>query len=171
LFESLEDRQLLASLQPIANLTAPSLQGVAVPLLSYQVNTDPQTFTVTSSNPAIGASIAQGQFWTINVSDPADGVTGPLTFQLFNSLTPTTATNIETFTSSGFYNGSLINRIANGFPGPTDFVVQGGTQNRNATNNTNPSQVPFANENLQQLAFTGSDQLAMANSSATTPTR
>ena len=172
LLEVLEDRQLMASLQSISNVTVPSLQGYTQPLLAASGFTDPQTFTVTSSNPAIAASIAQGQFWTINVSDPTDGVSGPLTFQLFNSVTPTTATNIETFTNApdSFYNGTFINRVASDFPGATDYVVQGGSQNRNGTNTTNPSGVPFANENFQQLAFTGADQLAMANGGATTPT-
>ena len=67
--EALEGRQLLtASLQSIAPITVPALQGYTVPLLAASGDTDPQTFTVSSSNPDIGVSIAQGPFWTIGVS-------------------------------------------------------------------------------------------------------
>ena len=47
------------------------------------------------------------------------------------------------------------------FPGASDYILQGGTvagQNEEATVGT-----PFLNENAQQLAFTGTYQLAMAN--------
>ena len=88
--EVLEDRRLLASLQPISNLTVPSLQGYAQPLAGADGFTDPQTFTVTSSNPDIVASIAQGPFWTVNVSytdptNPSNNFSGPMTFQLFQA--------------------------------------------------------------------------------------
>ena len=73
LLESLEDRQLLtASLQPISNLVVPAQQGYTQPLEAAGFTTGPQTFTVTSSNPDVAASIAQGPFWTIPVqyTDP-----------------------------------------------------------------------------------------------------
>src|ERR1043166_2713003 len=67
LLEVLEDRQLLtASLAPISNLTIPPQQGYTQPL-NGSGTTNAQTFTVTSSNPDIVASIGQGPFWTINV--------------------------------------------------------------------------------------------------------
>ena len=99
LLEVLEDRQLLAaSLQPISNLTVPSQQGYTVPLLAASGATDPQTYTVTSSNPDIAASIAQGPFWTVGVSytdpkTPANNFTGTLTFQLFQNFTPNTVSH------------------------------------------------------------------------------
>ena len=67
--EVLEDRQLLtATLQPISNLTVPAQQGYTQPLLAARGPPTPQTFTVTSSNPDIAASIEQGPFWTLGVS-------------------------------------------------------------------------------------------------------
>ncbi len=69
--EVLEDRQLMtASLQPITNLTVPAQQGYTVPLLSASTATTPddQTYTITSSNPDIVASIAQGPFWSLGVN-------------------------------------------------------------------------------------------------------
>jgi cyclophilin family peptidyl-prolyl cis-trans isomerase len=89
--EVLEGRQLLtASLQPISNLTVPTKQGFTQPLLASATAMDAQTFTVTSSNPDIVASIMQGQFWSINVSytDPNNAMndfSGTLTSQLFDS--------------------------------------------------------------------------------------
>ena len=59
--DALEARALMtASLQPITNLSVPALQGSTVPLLANTSATNPQTFTVTSSNPDVTASIAQG---------------------------------------------------------------------------------------------------------------
>ena len=43
-----------------------------------------------------------------------------MTFQLFDNLTPTTASHIETLVNDGFYNGDYIYRAQNG------FVIQGG---------------------------------------------
>ena len=179
--ESLEDRQLLtglASLASIPNLTVPAQQGYTVPL-DGSGTTSAQTFTVTSSNPEIAASIVSGPFWTVNVqyTDPnnsANDFSGPLVFQLFNNagsttLTPNTVTHIQEFTNDGYYTstGKYITRVATGFPGATDFVVQGGAPNPNGTGNSGQPNTPFANENVQPLAFTGSDQLAMANAGGT----
>ena len=172
LLETLEDRQLLtASLQPVSNLTVPAQQGYTLPL-NGSGTTDAQTFTVTSSNHDIAASIAQGQFWTINVqytdsSNSANNFSGPLTFQLFQNLTPNTFNHIQEFTNDGYYNGKHFTRVATGFPGATDYVVQGGAPNSDGTGNSGQPGTPFANENLQQLAFTGTDQLAMANAGGT----
>ena len=49
-----------ATLQPIANVTVPSQQGTTIPLLAASGATDPQTYTVTSSNPNIAASDRPG---------------------------------------------------------------------------------------------------------------
>jgi cyclophilin family peptidyl-prolyl cis-trans isomerase len=183
LVESLEERRLLAtsptaSLAPITNLTVPAQQGYTVPL-NGSANTNAQTYTVTSSNPDIPASIISGPFWTVNVqyTDPTNhqnDFSGPLTFQLFNSagsttLASTTVSRIEQFTNDGYYTntGKYITRVATGFPGATDYVVQGGAPNPNGTGNSGQPNTPFANQNFQQLAFTGTNQLAMANAGGT----
>ena len=181
LVEVLEGRQLLAtgaSLAAISNQTVPTLQGLPI-TLDGSGTTDPQTFTVTSSNPDIAATIAQGQYWTLDFtysdpSDPSSDFSGPVTFQLFNNLTPTTATNIETFTNANYYNdtGKFITRILNGFgtPAASSYIIQGGAPNPDGSGSSGLAGTPFSNENLQQLAFTGTDQLAMANAGATSPT-
>ena len=180
LVEALEDRQLLtASLAPISNLTVPAQQGYTQPLDGSGTTDPQQTFTVTSSNPDIAASIVTGPYWTVNVNytDPTNSqndFSGPLTFQLFNNagsttLTPNTVSMIQEFTNDGYYTtiGKYITRVATGFPGATDYVVQGGAPNPNGTGNSGQPGTPFANENVQPLAFTGTDQLAMANAGGT----
>ena len=90
--EALEDRQLLtASLQPITNLSVPAQQGAVLPLLALSTTTDPQTFTVTSSQPDIVASIIQGQFWNVGVSytdpvTPANSFSGNADFPVVPEL-------------------------------------------------------------------------------------
>jgi cyclophilin family peptidyl-prolyl cis-trans isomerase len=168
--EGLEDRQLLsASLAPIPNVIVPTQMGYQAPL-DGSANLDPsQSYTVTSDNPDIQVSVAQGQFWTLNVehtasTTPGDiSFSGPITFQLFHDLTPQTVAQITQFTNDGYYDGKDFYRIVNGFPGPTDYVVQGGPVNPDGSGMSGLPGTPFANEIVQQLAFTGSGQLAMAN--------
>jgi len=133
-------------------------------LLADNGATDAQTYTVTSSNADIGASIATGPFWNVGVSytDPtnsANNFTGTLTSQLFQSLTPTTVTNISNLTNDGYFvnTGKYFSRIISG------FVVQGGSPTLDGEEPNPP--VSFGTEILQQLAFTGTYQLGMAHSS------
>ncbi len=170
-FDLLEARQLLvASLAPIANLVVPEFLGYQVPL-NGAGSAAPQSYSVRSDNPNIKAAVAQGKFLTVNVThtaspDAANDVSfaGPVTFQLFDNLTPLTTSRIESLVTSGFYTGKNFHRIAGGFPGPTDFIVQGGSVNGNGTGDVGRPGYPFADEFDQQLAFTGTGQLAMANS-------
>src|SRR5262249_16651645 len=96
----------------------------------------------------------------------ANNFSGPLVFQLFENpdLTPDTAAHIEQFTNDGYYAGKHFTRVATGFPGPTDYVVQGGAPTPDGTGDSGQSGTPFATESVQQLAYTGSMQLAMARS-------
>jgi cyclophilin family peptidyl-prolyl cis-trans isomerase len=163
----LEDRQLLAAtLQAIAPVTVPALQGDTIPLLADTGATTAQTFTVTSGNPDIAASIATGPFWTLGVSyndssAPATNFTGTLVYQLFQNLTPNTVSEISSLTTTGQFASTYdyFNRVYAG------FVIQGGSQTPSGAEPNPPA--PFANEDLQQLAFTGTYQLAMANAGGT----
>ncbi len=174
-FEALEDRQLLtATLQSISNLTVPAQQGYTVPLLADSGQTTPQTFTVTSSNPDIAASIISGQFWTLGVSytdpnTPANSFTGDLTFQLFNDLTPNTVSMINEFTNDNYYvdTGKYFPRIVTNFAETGFYVVQGGSNSLTGSGSSGQPGTPFANENLQQLPLSGVNQIAMANSGGT----
>lgn len=179
MMESLEDRRLLsASLAAIPNQSVPAQQGLTIPL-DGSGTIDAQSFTATSSNPDISAKVVSGPFWTVNVqyTDPnnsANNFSGPLVFQLFNSagnttLTPNTVNHITQFTNDNYYTqtGKYITRVATGFPNSTGYVIQGGAPNPDGTGNSGQPNVPFPNENLQPLAFAGTDQLAMANSGGT----
>ena len=130
--ESLEGRQLLtASLAPLPNITVGDYLGYQVPLDGSGSNAASQTYSVTSSNPDITATVAQGQFLTMNVSHASSGTgdpafSGTIVIQLFNDLVPSTSTLIEGFINSGFYNNKNIFRVANGFPDSNGYIVQGG---------------------------------------------
>jgi cyclophilin family peptidyl-prolyl cis-trans isomerase len=175
MLEAVENRQLLtASLQAIAPLDVPALQGYTLPLLANTGATNPQTFTVSSSNPDIGVSIAQGPFWTLDVathnsSNGLDSFSGALTFQLFQNLTPNTVKMITQFTNDGYYvsSGMYFPRIVSNFDSPGVTVIQGGSATPDGNGMSGQPNTPFANEDLQQLALTGSDQLALANSGGT----
>lgn len=168
LLEGLEEFILLnASLAPIPAVTVPQYLGYQVPLDGAASGVN-QTYTVTSSNPDIPATVAQGKFLTINVAHASSGANDPafsgaLTFQLFDDLTPLTTSRIESLVNQGFYKGKVFHRVANNFPGVNDFIVQGGSVNGNGTGSVNQPGFPFVDEFVQQLAFTGTNQLAMAN--------
>lgn len=165
--ETLEVRQLpAASLSPIANQIINSGTGFQLPLSSSNANN--QTYSVISDNSQIQTSVSPGKFLTINVTHTSSGsgdisFTGSMTFQLFDNLTPITTSSIEELVNQGYYSGKSFYRIANFFPGPTNWVTQGGS---NA--NVNQPGFPFVNEILPQLTFNGTYQLAMANAGANT---
>ncbi len=173
--DALEGRPLMtASLQAINNVSVPAMQGTTVPLMANSGATDAQTFTVTSSNPDVTASIAEGPFWTLGVSyadstNTTESFTGSLTFQLFQNLTPNTVSMIEQFTNDGYYvnTGKYFPRIVSDFDSPLTTVIQGGASNNEGTGASGQPNTPYGNENVQELALTGVDQLALANSGGT----
>jgi cyclophilin family peptidyl-prolyl cis-trans isomerase len=178
--ETLEGRALMATLAPIPAVPSPVNLGFQVPLNGG--TGDNQTYTVTSDNPSIGATVAQGKFLTINVTHASSGAgdpafTGTMVYQLFEDLTPNTVSQIETLVNQGFYTNKIWHRVAANFPGPTDYIVQGGSVNGNGTGDVNQPGFPFPDEFVQQLAFTDTGannpagvagQLAMANSGSDT---
>ena len=193
LVEVLEGRQLLtASLEPIANVTVPAQLGYQLTLDSGG-STD-QTYTATSSNPNIKVSVApqvssatpqtanQPQYWTITVShSPANSsdVTinhESMTFQLFGDLTPQTVARIATLTNDNYYTTATLSGSSPAGPGKyfpritsvsaSGFsVLQGGSGSATSTDSSSGI-TPIATEPVQQLAFTGQSQIAMANTGA-----
>jgi len=172
--ESLEGRIVMnAAIGSIPNVSVPSSLGYQVNLDGSASNATSQSFSVTSSNPDIKASVAKGQFWTINISHTAaagqpNDVTfsGPVTFQLFQDLTPTTYAKFVSFITSGYYQNKTIHRIASGFSGkggPTDYVFQGGSPNGDGTGSSGLPGTPYGLELNQQLAFVNPYSLAVAN--------
>ena len=171
LVEGLEGRQLLtAALAPIGSITAPVGLGVQVPLNGTGA-TSSQTFSASSTNNDIKATIAKGQFLTFNITHTAADSTdisfaGQVTIQLFEDLTPKTAAQIESIVQSGFYTttGNTFHRIASGFPTATTFIEQGGSVNGDGGGQSGLPGTPFPDEFSNQLAFTGAYQVALANS-------
>ena len=194
LVEVLEGRQLLtASLAPISNITVPALLGYQLALDSSGTS-DAQTFTATSSNPNIQVSVApkvssatpqtanQPQYWTITVShSPANSsdVTinhESMTFQLFGDLTPQTVARIATLTNDNYYTTATLPGSSPAGPGmffpritsvsaSGVSVLQGGSGSPTSTVSSSGIP-PIATEPVQQLAFTGQSQIAMANTGA-----
>jgi peptidylprolyl isomerase len=164
--EGLEHRELLAAtIAPISTILTPTTVGQQVPV--FGGSTD-QTFTVTSDNSLVPVTVAQGKFLTFNVTHASSGPTDPafsgsMTFQLFDDLTPLTTSRIEQLVNQGFYNGKTIHRIAPGFPGANDFIVQGGSVNGDGTGSVNQPGFPYNDEYVQQLVYAGQGQLAIAN--------
>jgi cyclophilin family peptidyl-prolyl cis-trans isomerase len=173
--ESLEGRLVLnASLASIPTVTVPATLGYQLTLDGSASGAASQTYTATSTDPNIQVSPATGQFVTFNVTHTSSGGTDPsfsgaVTFQLFGDLTPHTAQEIATFVQNGFYNNKQLFRISPGFPGTSDFIIQGGSPNNTAAGGASSQPgTPFPDEFNQQLAFTGNYQIAMANSGADT---
>jgi cyclophilin family peptidyl-prolyl cis-trans isomerase len=176
--EGLEGRELLtASLAAIGPVNVPSSLGYQVPL-NGSGTTDAQTFTVTSSNPDIKATVATGKFLTFNVSHtPASGqptdptiTNQPFTMQLFSDLTPKTVAHFETFVNDGFYPNLSkgITRIVSNFSGTSsgDFVIQGGEPTTpNSTGGSGQPGTPYGLEQVQQLGFVSPGAIGVARTS------
>jgi cyclophilin family peptidyl-prolyl cis-trans isomerase len=147
--ETLEDRCLLAIpvIDPIVNTTGniPAGKTLIVPVTATADPGTVLTYSATSSNPAITATVHTGNpYLQINVQG-----FGTMTFQLLSDVAPNTVARIEDLVNSGFYNGKEFYRVAK------DFVIQAG--------NITGFGTPFDDEFNASAIFSGSGQLAMAN--------
>jgi cyclophilin family peptidyl-prolyl cis-trans isomerase len=164
--EGLESRQLLAAtIAPISTILSPTTVGEQLPVFG---GTTDQTFTVSSDNALVPVTVTQGKFMTINVTHVSSGANDPafsgsMTFQLFDDLTPLTTSRIEQLVNQGFYTNKTFHRILPGFPGPNDFIVQGGSVDGSGGGSVNQPGFPYADEYVQQLVYSGQGQLAIAN--------
>ena len=93
----------------------------------------------------------------LTVNDNVDNIHGDMVFQLFNDLAPNTVAKITQLANGLFYNGLTFHRIINS---PMLFMIQGGDPNGNGTGGPG---FKFDDE-INQLQFTSSGILAMANS-------
>jgi cyclophilin family peptidyl-prolyl cis-trans isomerase len=149
--EGLEDRCLLSvTLDPISTQNVPSGKSLILPLTATDTNGNALTYTVTSSDPQITA--------TLHTGDPFVKFTvagfGDLVFQLFQDLTPKTVSTIGSFIKSEFYNNLTFHRIVPG------FVIQGGDP---AGDGTGGPGFQFDDEFNLSAIFSGNGQLALAN--------
>ncbi len=164
-FECLEQRRLLSSvgLSTISNITLAAGTSTLVALNGTDLG---QTvhFEVTTSDPTKVAPIVMPQT-NKSVQFNIDGL-GMMTFQLFDNLTPNTATWIENLVNANFYNGDYIYRAETG----SFALIQGGNKPHqiNGGANVNPFPASFGstttiNEEFNpDLNYTTAGALAMA---------
>jgi cyclophilin family peptidyl-prolyl cis-trans isomerase len=164
--DALERRDVPATIGPLPNVSVPANTGIPVTIVG---GTNPQSYTVTSTNPNISPSVIQGQFLTFDISHATSGANDPqivnqkMTYQLFDQLTPVTTSRIKELVNNGFYTGKVFHRIANGFPDTSGYIIQGGSVNGDGTGEVNRPGFPFEDEFVQSLIFDTKYQLAMAN--------
>jgi cyclophilin family peptidyl-prolyl cis-trans isomerase len=163
----LEDRCLLAApvVDPIqVPLNIPAAKTLFVPVTAS--DRDGGTVNI-SMAPAAGSSNVSvtkrtgDTFLKISVAGFGD-----MEFELFNDVAPRTVAYITGLVESGFYNGLIFHRVIQG------FIIQGGDPT--GTGSGGPPGAGATQQQLQQLQFpdefdpsaifSGTGQLAMANS-------
>ncbi len=152
--EALEDRCLLSiTLDQPANVNVPGGKTLTIPLTASSASNAALTYSVTSSNPAVTATLHTGDpFLQFTLSSSNAQINGQtITLQLFPEYAPNTVQRITDLVNSNFYNGKSFYRIVPG------FVIQGGAGNA-APAGTN------SNEFNLMAIFDGTGQLAIANS-------
>ena len=151
--ENMESRELLAApvMQPLADLNVPGNKSLIVPLSSTTSDMTSVTYSTSSSNENVKTTILSGgTFVKMSVAGYGD-----LTFKLFDDLAPETVGKIKSLVSSGFYDGLTFHRVIK------NFMIQGGDPKGNGTGGPG---FTFADEFNAKAIFSGSGQLAMANS-------
>jgi cyclophilin family peptidyl-prolyl cis-trans isomerase len=159
---------MLAVTLPV--ITGPDTSGVFdvasgkdlyVPLAASDTAGTTISYTVTSSNPNVTATVFTGNpVLQLNVS----GVTGPnntafsgsITFELFQNIDPTTVAAIISKVNSGEYNNKSFYRVENS--DPTFELIQGGvSQTGDGTSIIDEFNVatPFNSSGLLAMANTG----------------
>ena len=171
-FEGLELRRLLSSvgLNPISSVTLPAGTSMMVALNGSEPTTGQTVkFSVTSQDPTKVTPIVMPQTnKSVQFTLDVGGTPETMTFQLFDNLTPNTASHIETLVNDGFYNGDYIYRAETG----SFALIQGGNYppqiNSGQGINTLPTGVPSTiNEEFNpDLTYTQAGDLAMARTSS-----
>jgi cyclophilin family peptidyl-prolyl cis-trans isomerase len=159
----------------IPNASIPAGKSLIVPVTATSPNGRPLTFTATSSTNSIMVLVHTNEpFWKMSVVQAAPsnapgafptpfrgGVVtvtnvGDMTFMLFREYAPHTVDVIQGLTESGLYTSNTIfHRVIAG------FMDQGGDP---STNGTGGPVFRYHDEWNPQAMFTGSGQLALANS-------
>lgn len=158
--EVLEERTMLSVTlaQPVIN-DLPASKDELIPLDISNTTSNPVSYTVTSNNANVTASIVNGgRSLAMNISGVDKNnvaFTGTLVFRLLESEDPVTTARIIQLASTGFYNNLLFHRVID------NFVAQGGDP---AGNGSGGSGTKFSDEFHTDLTFTSNGLLAMANS-------
>jgi cyclophilin family peptidyl-prolyl cis-trans isomerase len=162
-------------IDPLPNVNVPAGKSLTIPITAASPNGRPLTFTITSSTNRITVEHhANNPFWKMSVTQVAPSnapgafqtpfrgalptVTniGDLTLMLFRDRSPRTVDVFTGLNAAGFYNSNTIfHRV---IPG---FMIQGGCP---LTNGTGGPVFRYDDEFHPRAIFSGSGQLALANS-------
>jgi len=162
-------------IDPVPAATIPAGRSLIVPITASSGNGRPLTFTATSSTNAIAVvPHTNNPFWKLSVAQVAGAnapgafstpfrggsvtVTnvGDLTFMLFPEYAPHAVSVFQGATASGFFTtNTIFHRVIAG------FMNQGGDP---LTNGTGGLAFTWDDEFQPQAIFSGSGQLALANS-------
>jgi cyclophilin family peptidyl-prolyl cis-trans isomerase len=162
-------------IDPIPAATIPAGKSLILPLTATSANGRPLRFTITSSTNALAVVMhTNNLFWKLSVvqaapanapgafATPFRGGTvtvtnvGDMTFMLFPEYAPRAVSAFQGASASGFYNSNTIfHRVIRG------FMIQGGDP---LTNGTGGLSFQWDDEFHPQAVFSGSGQLALANS-------
>lgn len=153
-WSDLEGRLVMAApvLDPIATQSVPVNKTLMVPVTATDADGDPLTYTVTSDNGTVTATVRNNHpYLKMTVAGYGDMI-----FQLFDDITPTAVQNITSLVNAGSYDGLTFHRIISG------FMSQGGDPNGTGTGSLISNK--FSDEFSPDAIFSGDGQLAMANS-------
>ena len=162
-------------IDPLSNVNVPAGKSLILPVTASSPNGQPLTFSATSSTNRITVEVhTNNPFWKMSVVQVAPAIApgafqtpfrggiatvtniGDMTFMLFRDITPHTVDVIQGLTASGLYTSNTIfHRVIAG------FMDQGGDP---LTNGTGGAVFRYNDEFDPQAIFSGSGQLALANS-------
>ena len=151
--EALEERQLLAApvLDPISAVSVPAHKSLLVPLTASDADGNPLTYSVTSSSGTVsGRILTAGPDLKISVAGYGDMV-----FQLFPEFAPNTVSTMVGLANKGYFDGLTFHRVI------SNFMIQGGDPKGDGTGGPG---FQFDDEFNPEAIFSGTGQLAMANS-------
>jgi peptidylprolyl isomerase len=163
------------TIDPIPSASIPAGKSLIIPVTATSPNGRPLTFSATSSTNRITVQVhTNNPFWKMSVAQAAsptapsayqtpfrggvETVTniGDMTFMLFREIAPHTVDVIQGLTASGMYTSNTIfHRVIAG------FMNQGGDPR---TNGSGGPVFRYDDEFNPQAIFSGTGQLALANS-------
>jgi cyclophilin family peptidyl-prolyl cis-trans isomerase len=155
--EWLEGRQMMSvNLGSLPNIQVPGGKSVLVPLTGIDSLNGPITYSFSATDPNVQMSIVSPtsksvKFDVTGTDGNNQAFSGSIVVQLFEDLTPITATRIEALVSSGFYNGKDFHRVLDG------FVAQAGDNSGTELNDEFNTGLTFNSPGLLAMANSDSD--------------